>query len=419
MFFMSMIPKTTTDIRNIRPNGKAPDKIYRIIDGEAVEIKKAYRIINDEAVVVWDVGSEKIVHNLFTVWNITSDNLNFTFPKLEETGHSGYIQWIFNGKDFEYNSQNAYLYDFETTSSTHQINIMCDVTKIVDDAFRNRKDLKQITLPATVEDIGERAFSNCTALTKVSVNGGGNTFGKLTELKRAMFYGCTALTGIFANDTQKTDIFKNITAVRYQAFQNCSALQGTYNFENLEKIEDYAFYSARYFFPKFGDKLNYIGKYAFYYSGVTNSITIPKGVKTISESAFMSCKSLYGITFENDGVETIDRDAFYGCTNLSSVKFGNRLKTIGTTAFSNCTSIKNIVFEHVEQIGLLAFNACYGLTSVEIPSSVTAIDDMAFMSCTKLKTIRIHKPQDSIPNAPWSAGAWSGGVSDCNVIWLG
>lgn len=61
---------------------------------------------------------------------------------------------------------------------------------ICDRAFMNLKDLKSITLPASVKAIGESAFSGCKSLTSVNIPEG------VTEIRQATFRDCDALAAI-------------------------------------------------------------------------------------------------------------------------------------------------------------------------------------------------------------------------------
>lgn len=84
------------------------------------------------------------------------------------------------------------------------------------------------------------------------------------------------------------------------------------------------------------------------------SITIPEGVKAISDGGFM----------------------YYG--NLSEINLPKSLKTIGTYGFG-CTGLTSFVIpENVETIGLAAFASSPFLTNVIIPNSVKVIKESAF-----------------------------------------
>ena len=68
---------------------------------------------------------------------------------------------------------------------------VADGTEVIcDRAFMNLKDLKSVSLPASVKAIGESAFSGCKSLTDVNIPEG------VTEIRQATFRDCDALAAI-------------------------------------------------------------------------------------------------------------------------------------------------------------------------------------------------------------------------------
>ncbi len=98
-----------------------------------------------------------------------------------------------------------------------------------------------------------------------------------------------------------------------------------------------------------------------YPGGKAGSYTIPNGVTSIGDWAFLGCAGLTSVTIGNS-VTSMGSQTFYDCTGLTSVTIGNSVTTIGFGAFSFCTS----------------------LTSVTIPNSVSSIKGSAFSGCTGL-----------------------------------
>lgn len=164
-------------------------------------------------------------------------------------------------------------------------------------------------------------------------------------------------------------------------------------------------------------------------------ITIPDGVTTISEQAFMLCSNLTGI-FIPDSVTNIGESSFSDCTNLKTVsvpehlqgkldnifpenaeityriptfeikdgmlrkynhKYGiteitipDNVKIIMGNAFSGQNKLINIIIpDSVTTIGGGAFQGCIRLTNIIIPDSTTKIGKKAFFDCKKLKTVTV------------------------------
>lgn len=88
--------------------------------------------------------------------------------------------------------------------------------------------------------------------------------------------------------------------------------------------------------------------------------TIPNdgSVASIAEQAFSGCLGLVRITIPN-GVTSIGNDAFEGCVNLQSVQIPNSVTEIGNSVFFGCSSLKTISLgSGIEKIGQYCFTEC-------------------------------------------------------------
>lgn len=127
----------------------------------------------------------------------------------------------------------------------------------------------------------------------------------------------------------------------------------------------------------------------FYNSDNLVSVTIPKGVTSIGNEAFMLCSKIESIEIP-DGVIKIDNRAFAYCDGLTSVTIPNTVISIGEQAFTGCAGIKRLdIPNSVAAIGEWAFKNCENLESVEIPQSVKNIGKGAFYGCSLLESITV------------------------------
>ena len=98
-------------------------------------------------------------------------------------------------------------------------------TTIIGDWLKDAQGLKKVILPASLEIIGEDAFSGCTALTQVKGNSQETAAGQarmplsLLEICANAFKGCQGLTEFYCNGL--------LNNIEKNAFQNC---------DNLNKI---------------------------------------------------------------------------------------------------------------------------------------------------------------------------------------
>lgn len=170
--------------------------------------------------------------------------------------------------------------------------------------------------------------------------------------------------------------------------------------------------------------VNKIGKYAFYYSDITD-YTIPETVKTIDEYAFYWAK-MSNITLPNT-LESIGKSAFGGCDNLKISKLPDNLISLGgwcftfsenisinqvpsgitiidDYTFNGCNAITSFTFhENITQINTRALGSCDGLTTVTFKGTPASISVDAFKYSDALTTINVPWAEGEVENAPWGA----------------
>lgn len=124
-------------------------------------------------------------------------------------------------------------------------------------------------------------------------------------------------------------------------------------------------------------------------NAVVGSLTIPKTVTKIGESALAGCSRLMSVTMPDSVTEISDR-AFYRCSGLAHVTIGSKVTFIGEKAFRDCISLQSATIpDSVTTIRSEAFAACTGLASVEIGAGVTSISAAAFEGCVGLVAITV------------------------------
>ena len=123
--------------------------------------------------------------------------------------------------------------------------------------------------------------------------------------------------------------------------------------------------------------------------GDLQSVTLPKGLLSIGDSAFSNCNNLSSIVI-SDSVTNIGSCAFEGCISLQSVMLPNSLLSISDYTFSGCDSLQSVTLpKGLLSIGDNAFAGCSSLQNVALPNQLRTIGDYAFSDCTSLSSIII------------------------------
>jgi hypothetical protein len=101
------------------------------------------------------------------------------------------------------------------------------------------------------------------------------------------------------------------------------------------------------------------------------------------------------------GLKTISENAFYGCSELAFLDLPGTVESVGTYAFNNCTSLEAFNWPAAPDgaiLGSYAFNGSRNLRSVVLPPSLTSIGGYAFSDCSSLESINLPQALTSIGN---------------------
>ena len=114
---------------------------------------------------------------------------------------------------------------------------------------------------------------------------------------------------------------------------------------------------------------------------------VPSTVKTIGNFAFSANQNLKRI-FMHENVEMIAIYGFMGLTSLESITLNEGLKRMGVASFAMCENLKNVVIPStVDTVMYGAFSECTALESVVIPASVKFLGSQSFVGCEKLRNV--------------------------------
>ena len=239
------------------------------------------------------------------------------------------------------------------------------ITRIANDLFANCPGIEQIEIPDTVKEIQNYAFYNCKNLRSIKLA------GSVTSIEAYAFSGCTALTEAL--------IPNSVSSMGTYVFDGCTSLQKVTLPDTRVNITDGTFRGCSSLKTlEIPDSVQYIRKYAFQESGLTN-ITLPDGLLAIEESAFRKC------------------------ANLGDIVLPDRLTSIGTYCFEECDKLGTVTFgSGLTQIPTYAFNLCQSLEKVELPYRMQTVAANAFTNCTSLKEVTVPRSTTSIATNSFS-----------------
>lgn len=282
------------------------------------------------------------------------------------------------------------------------------------ETFMNRLsvNVSQINLSDSIKEIGKYAFLDCTKVTELTIPNSVETIGN----NAFQYCNLTTLTIGEGLETIGSDVFRTskLEQINFNAIDCELSTYSPFDFDSnntfvvtfgskVEKVPASLFKCEDYKLEgefgvsqvNFSDSITTIGAYAFYRQYYLSSVTIPKSVTTIDALAFWACTGMTSLTFESDSaLTTIKEKAFWECTSLTEVQIPKSVTTIETYAFKGCEGLTTFTFESdsaLTTIETYAFLECISLTEIQIPKNVTTINKYAFKGCTGLTTLTFEE----------------------------
>ncbi len=270
-------------------------------------------------------------------------------------------------------------YAFYYCSSVTSLTIGSGVETIGDDAFYYLSSIDSIAIPNSVRTIGSEAFGYCSAAKSVTIGTG------LESIGAKAFYDCTGLTTVTFNAV-------NCSESLATSGKNCPFYLCT----NIETVT-------------FGDDVTIIPAALFEGDGSGykfTTIVIPDNVKTIGNSAFLSCSTITSLTI-GSGVETIGSSAFQSCSGITTLTIPESVTEISSSAFRSCTGITELsISKNVSHLGTYAFQGCSSLESLNYDAAECTADhnqggwtgaqDAPFYNLGNLETVTIGENVESM-----------------------
>ncbi len=319
-------------------------------------------------------------------------------------------------------------YAFNNCPALTEVDFGNAVKSIGNYAFMVDKLLESIEFPDSLESIGYCAFScyrGGTYSTYVASNLKSVKFGSgLKTIGNYALYGNRSLETVQFSG-------KNLTSIGEDAFRDCMALTKLNLTGNDAVICARAFCNNDALKEVTLSGVKTIGYNAFGGDDALKSADLGEDLISIDSYAFQSCSNLETVTLP-ESLTTINNDAFRDCSKLASIEIPNKVTKLNDNTFANCTSLKNVSIgsgcasisstaflnsNAIEKITVAGDNANYSSvdgallnkekTSIVlypksksgefvIPDTVTSIADYAFDNAPKLTKVTIGENVKSV-----------------------
>ena len=266
------------------------------------------------------------------------------------------IEPVTEGAEANYKSVDGVLYSADGSrlicypkGKSEESYAVAEGTKVIESNAFAGTQVKRVSLPDTMEEVKDRAFTECTSLVTIDLGEGISTIGE------SAFERCTSLGAVALPDS--------ITSLGEYSFYKCSGMSTLTIGDGIITIPFRAFEACTSLsVVEFGEQVQEIGEYAFGYCESLVSLEFPQSLTTLGGAAFVSCIGLKEVIVP-DSVTSMVGATFIGCTSLERAVLSLNLKTAGGSIFGNTS-----------------------LTDLTLPNTGVIIEDIP----ETVKTIRLH-----------------------------
>ena len=299
-------------------------------------------------------------------------------------------------------------------------------------AFSYCRSMTSMTIPSTITDIPDYAFSN-TPLESVS----------FTNADKIKSIGVAA----FQNSKLSSFTFpKNVDNISGRVLYGCEELSKVTMYNNgPEKISSYAFADDELL-----TTIALLNDDGSTYKDETGTFNLPRtisstagrlgtdeghcfentnptkavfnvNVQNLSDSLFQNCENLETVEWidiDHTNLRNVGSSVFENCHSLTSFEFPDLVNRIGLYCFRNCENLASIALPEMKNwntyeyniattygsqspsllstLNKYLFSGCSSLGEVTIPSTVSRIESYAFENCSSLNYIFIPSNVTSI-----------------------
>lgn len=216
---------------------------------------------------------------------------------------------------------------------------------------------------------------------------------KVTAIGDGAFFQNADITSVVIPDT--------VESIGIYAFSDCTALESVTVGSKVWRISPFAFDNTPYF-SSLTDEFVTVGDGVLIaYNGTSRTPVLPDSVRHLG-GAFAGNENIYSLTL-GKGVLSISDMALSFCSNLTNIDFGLSLAYVGDQAFSGSERIEALIFpDTLKYLGMQACLNCYAVKYVYLGRSLTELGDNAFEYCQALRVAYIPKTLTSLKTSDFT-----------------
>jgi len=227
---------------------------------------------------------------------------------------------------------------FSSCLSLTDMKIPENVTAIGAGVFRYCSSLNSIIIPKSVTCIGNLPLYMCSALNSIIVDKD-NAYYSSDDCGALFNKDKTLLIQYpIGSALSSYTIPESVTDISEYAFTDGVSLTSIYISNKVENIGAYAFSNTGYYKngSNWENDVLYLGNHIIAAKkDISGIYTVKEGTKTISSNAFIGCTSLIRIVLP-ESITNIGKTAFSNCENLVRITIPGVKTNIGENAFFGC-----------------------------------------------------------------------------------
>lgn len=198
-------------------------------------------------------------------------------------------------------------------SGLQEISLPKNIKYIFKSAFKDCKELKNVTWDCECYKIPELCFHNCSSLSQF-------------DFSNVKIVGSDAFGG---SGLQKIHLTPNIKEIEWRTFTYCTKLNEVIWDCDYKEVPELCFYGCSSLKQFDFSNLRKLKKEAFASSGLT-SVELNKGTE-VCKRCFANCENLKKVEWLSS--RRIKGDIFKGCKNITEIFVSDKVKVIDETAF--------------------------------------------------------------------------------------